>query len=285
MTKPAVQPAHTDIVEIDAMDVAEWESGQRTPLACDTNLAELVRRTAELPVPVVSSGEPTSSSPGRPARRRTATLVPSRTPLARLSVPPPVPRSMAAGSSPKLAPPQRAAAAPHAAPTALPVTATGAPAAARLPVLTTPGDLEVTVPVMFPPAASEFTEPSRVGPGHQSSPAGSVEPNTAWPPRPIPAGLSSSSDRPAGSDSMPRATGHEADGTARLPALRRRRLRWIAGAAGIILLGVAVAAALLRAPVRAPGPERAPSSIEGRTPSSAQPATEVGASPAARSAV
>jgi hypothetical protein len=45
MTKPATPPRN-QVVEIEAMDVAEWESGQRTPQAPDANLAELVRKTA-----------------------------------------------------------------------------------------------------------------------------------------------------------------------------------------------------------------------------------------------
>lgn len=52
MTKPAVPPpARSDVieVEIDAMDLAEWENGQSTPQASDANLAELVRRTAATP--------------------------------------------------------------------------------------------------------------------------------------------------------------------------------------------------------------------------------------------
>ena len=52
MTKPAtLSSVRNDVVEveIDAMDVAEWESGQSTPQASDANLAELVRKTATSP--------------------------------------------------------------------------------------------------------------------------------------------------------------------------------------------------------------------------------------------
>jgi hypothetical protein len=51
MTKPAIPAARNEVVEIEAMDVAEWESGQRTPQAPDANLAELVRKTAAPPAP------------------------------------------------------------------------------------------------------------------------------------------------------------------------------------------------------------------------------------------
>ena len=46
MTKPS-QPPQANVVEIDAMDVTEWEAGQSTPQASDANLAELVRRSAK----------------------------------------------------------------------------------------------------------------------------------------------------------------------------------------------------------------------------------------------
>lgn len=262
MTKPAVLPAHVDIVEIDAMDVAEWESGQRTPLASGPNLAELVRRTAELPAQAAVDDEPTSS-PARRARKKTAMLVPARRPPAKLAVPPPVPRSTMLG----------------------------------LPVLTTPGELEVTVPFIFTsaggaadvepplsvePAALAFAEPSCVGPGHSSSPVGSVEPNTAWPPRPIPPGLSSSVDQLSASDGMPRVTGHEAEGTDRLPVVpTRRRLGRIAGTVGSISFAVIAALAFFRASESG----RAPSPSADRTPGSAQPASAVAAAPAAPSAV
>jgi hypothetical protein len=267
MTKQAVLPARADIVEIDAMDIAEWESGQQTPRASAPNLAELVRRSAELPAVAVVDGEPTSL-PVRPARKRTATLVPARRPPARPAVPPPV-RPATAGPAPK-------------------------PAQAPLPVLRTPGELEVTVPFIYtstdgapeseprppaPPVATALAALLRVGPGHRSSPAGSVEPNTARPPRPIPPGLSSF-DPIATFDGMPRATGHEAAGTPWLPlALTRRQLVWIAGAIAILLLGVVIAAALRRAP----GSGGAPSASEARTP--ARPASAVAAAPAASSAV
>lgn len=271
MTKQAALPAHADIVEIDAMDIAEWESGQKTPRASAPNLAELVRRTAELPAVSVVDGEP-PPPPVHRARKRTATLVPARRPPAKPAMPPPL-RPTAAGSAPKLA-------------------------QAPLPVLTTAGELEVTVPFIYtstdgapeseprppaPPAATAFAELLRVGPGHRSSPAGSIEPNTALPPRPIPPGLSSFDPiatfdgLPAG---LPRAAGREAEGTSRLPlALTRRQLVWIAGAIAILLLGVVVTAALRRAP----GPGRAPSPGEARTP--ARPVSAVAAAPAMPSAV
>jgi hypothetical protein len=296
MTKTATPPSGSShhsaphVVEIDAMDVAEWESGQRTPLASDPNLAELVRRTAELPAQAVVDDEPSSALR---ARKKTATLVPARRPPVRSSAPPPVPRPTMRGLPVAM----------HKAPALTPVPATAVAGArssgteARLPVLTTPGDLEVTVPVIVTssgrvvyveppppvvPAASGVAEPSRVDPGHRSSPADRVDPNTAWPPPSIPVGVSSTSDRPAASDGMPRVTGHEAEGTDRLPVvLTRRRLWRIVGTVGSLSFAMLAAIAFFRASESG----RAPSPSEDRALHAAQPASAVAAVPAAPSAV
>ena len=49
MTKPVVPtpPAGNNVVEMDAIDVKEWEHGQRTPQASDANLAALVKQSGE----------------------------------------------------------------------------------------------------------------------------------------------------------------------------------------------------------------------------------------------
>ncbi|HET9621757.1 MAG TPA: hypothetical protein VFP84_10340, partial [Kofleriaceae bacterium] len=55
MTKPPRPRANSaPVLEIDAMDVMEWQHGQRTPQASDANLAALVRQSARhesAPVP------------------------------------------------------------------------------------------------------------------------------------------------------------------------------------------------------------------------------------------
>jgi hypothetical protein len=78
MTKPSV-PTPADVVEIDAMDVAEWESGQRTPQTSDANLAELVRRSAKTPEPMPTvAARPTAPKAGH-VRAQTAVQVSGRT--------------------------------------------------------------------------------------------------------------------------------------------------------------------------------------------------------------
>ena len=48
MTKPTPPRANSSpVVEIDAMDVMEWQHGQRTPQASDANLAALVKQSAK----------------------------------------------------------------------------------------------------------------------------------------------------------------------------------------------------------------------------------------------
>ena len=87
MTKPS-QPPAANVVEIDAMDVTEWEAGQSTPQASDANLAELVRRSAK------SAEAPRA---GR-ERAQTASLASGRSPgtaaagSARTAPPKPAPR-------------------------------------------------------------------------------------------------------------------------------------------------------------------------------------------------
>ena len=66
MSKPA-KPPHDGVVEMDAMDVHEWEQGQRTPQASDANLAALVKQSAN------SSGPVTDGSTAPTARRSPAT--------------------------------------------------------------------------------------------------------------------------------------------------------------------------------------------------------------------
>ncbi|HTR51867.1 MAG TPA: hypothetical protein VMJ10_14225, partial [Kofleriaceae bacterium] len=58
------------VVEIDAMDVAEWERDKHTPLAPTEGLAELVKKSADVsgPVKAKAKADPT------PAPRKTATI-------------------------------------------------------------------------------------------------------------------------------------------------------------------------------------------------------------------
>ena len=71
-TKPG--PGHEGVVEMDAMDVHEWDAGQRTPQASDANLAALVKQSASAPAALDRTGAPrpqfartTQTSPRTPA--------------------------------------------------------------------------------------------------------------------------------------------------------------------------------------------------------------------------
>jgi tetratricopeptide repeat protein len=358
MTKPAAPPsARHDVVEIEAMDVAEWESGQRTPQAPDANLAELVRKTASQPEPPTrvqtvarerartQLGAPVVTRPPNRARTEPPGPPPKsarpRTPgggapqpSARPARVPDIPAGPGAGSEPD---PRRSlaqtpvggvdfslpvtatgeASGPRSAPESrrsltqtpvggvdfsLPVTATspGMPAAPgeapeprRSPAPMTTSGIDFSPPVTTSPAMpaepvgvrplplpappggpafsmpaievrprpssepsrtatatsdsgarppeplssarspSPFAEPSRGGPGRNASPAGGAEPNTAWPPRPIPAdpvlqlAPRAAPERSSQRAELPRRDEASAD---RLNvALSRGRLWWIGG--------------------------------------------------------
>ncbi len=370
MTKPAVPPpARHEVVEIEAMDVAEWESGQRTPQAADANLAELVRKTAAQPEPparvqtVARERAPTQIGTQIGAQIG-APVIPRPPSRARTEPPGPPPKPARSRTSGGGAPPPARAirvpdipAAPvveprrSPAPTtssgidfSLPITATspGMPAAPeprRSPAQTPVGGVDFSLPITAtgeasgpaskprsstpaigeisggtgfampaveatprpsePPrpraavgsaselsrtatAASEsgarppapepeplpptpvpspFAEPSHVGPGHNASPAGGAEPNTAWPPRPIPIDLSSQPSlqpplqpprlaAPDPSIQRSQRPGRDDGGGAdRLKvALTRRRLWWIGGGLASASLAGIVAAVLIPNP-------------------------------------
>jgi hypothetical protein len=79
------------IVEIDAMDVAEWEHGQRTPQASDANIAALLEKTAK-PAERAGDGPSTAATVARPR------LTGSVSPRAATSPPvalPPIVRTLA----------------------------------------------------------------------------------------------------------------------------------------------------------------------------------------------
>lgn len=366
MTKPAVPPpARHEVVEIEAMDVAEWESGQSTPQAPDANLAELVRKTAIQPEPptrvqTVARERPSTqigapAIPRPPSRARTEPPGPpprpARPPTSGGGVPPAAratrvpdipaapkvePRRSPAPMTSRgidfslpttaTSPGMPAAPEPRRSPTqtpvggvdfSLPVTATGeasgpaskprssTPASGGISggtgfsmpaVEATPGpsepprpraaagsasDLSRTAtaasesgarlpepepePLPPTPVPSPFAEPSHVGPGHNASPAGGAEPNTAWPPRPIPVDppsqlplqLPLQPPRLAAPDpSIQRSQrpGHgDGGGADRLKVpLTRRRLWWIGGGLASASLAGIVAAVLLPNPDAVP---------------------------------
>ncbi|HMG55879.1 MAG TPA: tetratricopeptide repeat protein [Kofleriaceae bacterium] len=207
MTKRAAPPpGHGESVEveIDAMDLAEWESGQSTPQASDANLAELVRRSAPPPdaaaagvartvsrerartqvgVPVVRppSQGPRTTPPGpapKPTRAKSAAAVPPLgTPAPSTAKPP---GAAAAGAPAPIQSRAASAPAPHKPPRAptpvpggidfsLPVTAPGEPDASSA----------VPVPVFEASDASQVT-------------ATAVRARPAKPPRaptPVPGGI------------------------------------------------------------------------------------------------
>jgi len=63
-----------DVVEMDAMDVREWEQGQRTPQASDANLAALVKQSAKAQEPVEAQGAHGSRKAKAAARARSSGL-------------------------------------------------------------------------------------------------------------------------------------------------------------------------------------------------------------------
>jgi hypothetical protein len=408
-------------VEIEAMDVAEWESGQRTPQHPDANLAELVRKTATQPAPPMrvqtvareragtQLGAPTiprppsrarTEPPGPPPKSTRARTPRAGTPVAsaRANRVPDIPagRGVEPGAG-RIEPRRSLAQTPvGGVDFSLPVTATSpgmatAPEPRRPPTQTPAGGVDFSRPVtatspgmaaapeprrsaaqtpvggadfsrpvtatspgkpadpvaMRPPpppgptgfsrpavearprppsepsrpraavgSASElsrtatatsesgarppepeplppttgtspFAEASRVGPGHNASPPGGAEPNTAWPPRPIPVDASPQlrsqlplrppSQHPrltAPEPSIQRAQrpgGDDAGGADRVNvALSRRRLWWIGGGLASASLSAILLAVLLpnpdalapdasdaaRAAASAPGPRR-----------------------------
>jgi len=126
MTKPAKPTPVPGVVEIDAMDVHEWNAGQRTPQASDANLAALVRQSTHASSP---SLEPVP--PARPQFARTTPTSPRiNAPAAGAPSPPsaPSPRSTA----PRPAAPSRTAPPSGAAPGRSPKPSSASPAP-RLP--------------------------------------------------------------------------------------------------------------------------------------------------------
>jgi hypothetical protein len=336
MTKPAIPPpVRNDVLEIDAMDVAEWESGQSTPQASDANLAELVRKTAtspESPTRVLTVARQHASAPTGapviprpPSRARTAPPGPAPKPTRPRTSGGPPPASARATHVPGIpagpgTEPRRSVtpvtnsgidfslpitatspgmpAAPASKPRSttpmsggidfsLPSTATGegsgrlvaptdpprprtaagsAPELSRIAIAVSESGAQLPQPEPLPPTQSPFSEPSRgwprhsgspfaessqVGPGHNASPAGGAEPNTAWPPRPIPIDASSQPARlaaPAPSiRRSQRPARPDAGGADRLKvALSHRRLWWIGG--GIASASVAAIMAALAFP-------------------------------------
>lgn len=346
MTKPAtLSPVRNDVVEIDAMDVAEWESGQSTPQASDANLAELVRKTATSPesptrVQIVARqhtstqiGAPVIPRP--PSRARTAPPGPAPKPTrprtsggpppapARATRVPDIPPGSGVEPGQSLAPP--APMMSRGIDFSLPITATGEDGArpsepeprrspAPMPAPMMSGGIDFSLPAMeanprppdsprprtaagsapelsrtaiaasesgaqppeleprpSTPATSPFAEPSRIGPGrnasplaepsrvrpgHNASPAGGADPNTAWPPRPIPVDASSQPARLAAPDRAQLSQPPDRDDTGRPDrlnvALSRRRLWWIGGGFVSASLAAILAAVVL------PNPEALP---------------------------
>jgi Flp pilus assembly protein TadD len=103
-------------------------------------------------------------------------------------------------------------------------------------------------------SASPFAEPSRGG--HNASPAGGLEPNTAWPPRPIPVDASSQPARRAASAPAQRSQPVDRGDAGRPDrlnvSLSRRQLWWLGGG----IASASVAAILIA--LALPNPEARP---------------------------
>jgi len=178
MSKPAVPPARSEVVEIEAMDVAEWESGQRTPQAPDANLAELVRKTAAVPEPPTRVQTVARERAGAQLGAPTIPRPPSRARTEPPGPPPKPARPKTAGAPPAAVAraarvpdiPAGPAVEPRRPPTqtpvggvdfSLPVTATSpgmpaAPESRRAPIQTPVGGVDFSLPVTpAPPAPAE----------------------------------------------------------------------------------------------------------------------------------
>jgi Tetratricopeptide repeat len=204
MTKSATPPpARSDVVEIEAMDLAEWESGQSTPQTSDANLAELVRRTAATPeagtrrTPATRErtrtqiGAPIARPPGerartvppgpapRPTRARAsvdAVAVPSRVPAATATpvqpAPTASPRSTATGTPAKPAPtaaPRSVATPPGGIDFSLPVTSPGETESPSLPAPPSHGGIDFSLPV------TSTGEPTRADPRQPAPPSVEID--------------------------------------------------------------------------------------------------------------
>jgi len=176
MIKPAPPSrANSQVLEleIDAMDVMEWQHGQRTPQASDANLAALVKQSAKshesAPVaaeaartlPLVARARVTEAPPPGPARvteapppgpartieapqpRASELIAPSREPGTRRILPGPPRGSTALGERAEQPAPTRRVSAPG-------VRAKASPGAAFPPIATPPPSAHSLQPVSLP---------------------------------------------------------------------------------------------------------------------------------------
>ena len=161
------------VVELDAMDVAEWEQDQHTPVASDEKLADLVKQTTEGPPAAPRTSTRAGASAGATSantvvRQPTATAAPATNTPAQRPLPSPTP--VRKDATPKPAPtPARTDATPKPAPTPARTDATPKPAPAA-----------GAAPTARP---NTIARPSSAGAGS----SGASKPVTKGDPTPVPA--------------------------------------------------------------------------------------------------
>lgn len=259
MIKPASPRAgqgNANVVEIDAIDVAEWERDQYTPRAPAAGLAELVRQTLPQPIAAEAPKRPAQVSQGGVSQTPRPAMPAARAPAA-------PPANSAPGGKPAVVPRavdkhsaalQRALvranydrpAPPSHAPAS---TSDGRPTAPPRPTSTSPltsDDRAASLPRVSPLASAErIAAPPDVPPGPSPlpRPAPTAIPSSMSPP---PMRIQAESPRGASSDPTPtpkalgRASSPRLDGTASRAILSRLTSR-----RGIVLGGAAVGALLL----------------------------------------
>ncbi|HLL21188.1 MAG TPA: hypothetical protein VK427_03605, partial [Kofleriaceae bacterium] len=94
------KPPDPDVVEIDALDEAEWEQGQHTPIAPDKKLEALVRQTAPTPPVAAPLVDPSHGAKSVTYVRTTMRAATIATPAPEPPAPRPTPMPMRAAGEP-----------------------------------------------------------------------------------------------------------------------------------------------------------------------------------------
>jgi hypothetical protein len=278
MTKPSRPRANSSpVVEIDAMDVLEWQHGQRTPQASDANLAALVRQSAKhesAPIeveparkaPLVARARVTDAPPSVPR-----IAAPARRPSEITGKPPafpaiatPMPPRMPAASE---APPARPSPRPSrpsgpsgpSGPADVPMSVSGYPiyrgangSSDAHPALDArPAEAPAPPPVVLPlPAPAETPRPMQAPMMHPIATPSPWAPPPVTQLEPSPYPVVVRAERPSSADpfglgdqqtSSPDVRGHRELAEARKPR-GSRRVIWLVGASAVAAAALAVIA-------------------------------------------
>lgn len=202
-TRPRAGNSEPRVVEIDAIDVAEWERDQHTPQAPPAGLAALVRQTAAPPVAEPRTRHPTAV---QGSRRRPPKPPPSSSQAPLTRAPSPAPSSAANAAAAPTAVDKRRSAAPPVAMDSVPLPLAALstvpiayPARAPFPVddrdaAPAPARVDaVPLPLIAPPSAPTSASQA-IAPMHAGSRDGLrvVPEHTPAPPAPLPSAPDSS---------------------------------------------------------------------------------------------